>query len=138
MKFCSNLLKKSIIYKLIVCFLFCEQMQPSCSLFIKCRRATRGGEGGGLPCPFLKIKKSVLILEKKALIMHIFGLNLPFNNCSFKSIYMGPLFLVFLKKCLSKCPNFTKPPLPLKFLVARLKYCSEFSQRKIYGEVSLQ
>ena len=31
---------------------------------ISVRRATRGKEGGGLPCPFLKIKKSALILEK--------------------------------------------------------------------------
>ena len=32
------------------------------------RRATRGqgGRGGGLPCPFLKIKKSALILEKRS------------------------------------------------------------------------
>ena len=43
------------------------------------RCVTRGGEGGGLPCPFLKIKKSALILEKNALIVCILRLNLPFK-----------------------------------------------------------
>ena len=33
-----------------------------------------GGEGG-LPCPFLKIEKSALILEKKLLIASIYLLN---------------------------------------------------------------
>ena len=37
------------------------------------------GMGGGLPCPFLKIKKSALILEKNALIVSILRLNLPFK-----------------------------------------------------------
>ena len=27
----------------------------------------------------------------------------------------GSFFLLFLTKCLSKCPSFTKPPLPWKF-----------------------
>ena len=43
------------------------------------RRAIRGGGGAGLPCPFLKIEKSALILEKKALHVSILGLNLPFK-----------------------------------------------------------
>ena len=34
-----------------------------------------GGKGGGLPCPFLKIKKIALILE----ILSIFELNFPFK-----------------------------------------------------------
>ena len=37
------------------------------------------GEGGRPPCPFLKIKKSALILEKNALIVSILRLNLPFK-----------------------------------------------------------
>ena len=43
----------------------------------KIRRATRRREGGGLPYPFLKIKKSALIWEKNALIVFIVRLNLP-------------------------------------------------------------
>ena len=35
---------------------------------------------GAQPCPFLKIKKSILILERKALIVSVFGLNLPFKR----------------------------------------------------------
>ena len=37
------------------------------------------GEGGVLPCPFLKIKKSALILVKKVPIVSILRLNLPFK-----------------------------------------------------------
>ena len=40
---------------------------------------------GSLPFPFLIIEKGALIWENKALIMSIFGLNLPFK-CSFNSI----------------------------------------------------
>ena len=38
-----------------------------------------GGGGGDLPCPFLKIEKSALILEKKFSIVSILKLNLPFK-----------------------------------------------------------
>ena len=38
------------------------------------------GRGGSLPCPFLKIQKSVLIVENKALIVSIFGLSLLFKK----------------------------------------------------------
>ena len=38
-----------------------------------------GGWWGGLPCPFLKIEKSAMILEKKVLIVFIFVLNFPFE-----------------------------------------------------------
>ena len=41
-----------------------------------------GGGGGGLPCSFLKIEKSALNLEKKALIVSIFGLSHPFKKFS--------------------------------------------------------
>ena len=37
------------------------------------------GGGGGLPCPFLKIKKSAPILQKNAPIVSILRLKLPFN-----------------------------------------------------------
>ena len=43
------------------------------------RRVTRGGEGGGLPCPFSKFKESALILEKNALTRFIYGLNFLFK-----------------------------------------------------------
>ena len=43
------------------------------------RRATRGRRGGRPPLFFLKIKKSALILEKKALIASILVLNLLFK-----------------------------------------------------------
>ena len=41
-------------------------------------RATRGGRGD-LPWPFLKINKSALILENKAVILPITGLNFSFK-----------------------------------------------------------
>ena len=50
------------------------------------RRATSGaevggGEGGGevCPAPFLKIEKSVLILEKWVLFVYIYGLKFSFK-----------------------------------------------------------
>ena len=56
------------------------------SLFNVISGATKRREGGGggrrvevSPAPYLKIKKSVLILEKKALIESILRLNLPFK-----------------------------------------------------------
>ena len=45
-------------------------------------RGERGEEGvrlGGLPCSFLKIKKSALILEKETVIASILMLNLIFK-----------------------------------------------------------
>ena len=39
----------------------------------------RGRVGGCLPCSFLKIGKSTLILEKNALIVSIHGLKVPFK-----------------------------------------------------------
>ena len=37
--------------------------------------AQLAGEGGGLPCPFLKIEKIALMMGKNALIVFIHGLN---------------------------------------------------------------
>ena len=58
------------------------------------------GRGGGPSCYFLKIKK-VPDFGKKALV-------------DSKNFPAAPFFLVFLTKCLLKCPSFTKPPLPWK------------------------
>ena len=43
------------------------------------RRTTRGERGGRPPLPFFENQKSALILEKNALIVSIFRLNLPFK-----------------------------------------------------------
>ena len=43
------------------------------------RRERGGGRVEVSPAPYLKIKKSVLILKKKALIESILRLNLPFK-----------------------------------------------------------
>ena len=47
-------------------------------------QAPNQGRKGKLPLPFLKIEKSILIFEKKALIVSIFGLN--YSKSSFKGI----------------------------------------------------
>ena len=85
-----------------------------------CRRATRGEEGGGLPCPFLKIEKKCPAFGKK-------GPNCvhPWVESSIQNVVLrvsrgksaktfpcGAFFLVFLTKSLSKCLNSAKPPLP--------------------------
>ena len=79
--------------------------------------AQLGGEGWEA-FPALFGKKKCSILEKKALIVSILILNLPFKilrvskRKNFKVFPYGTFFLEFLTKCLSECPNFTKPPLP--------------------------
>ena len=45
-----------------------------------------GGEGVALPCPFLKIKKSVLILQKKFPDLFIYELNFSFQVTLFQEI----------------------------------------------------
>ena len=42
-------------------------------MHVKPNSEARKGEGGDLPCPFLIIKKSALIFEKKTLIEFIFS-----------------------------------------------------------------
>ena len=81
------------------------------------RWATRGK--GDLPWPFLKIKKSALILKKKTLLVSIFQLNFLFKirvsrRKNSKMFYCGSFLLVFLTKCLSKCTSSAKPPQPCK------------------------
>ena len=96
--------------------------------------AELGRSGGELPCPFLKIKKSALILEKKCPDCVHPQVKFAIQNVvlrvskrkNYKIFPCGDFFLDFLIKCLSKCPNFAKPPLrcPEKFLVVRLtKLC---------------
>ena len=68
------------------------------------------------PLLFLKIEKSVLIFDRKAMIVSILGL-IFYSKCAFKR----PLFLLFLRKSFSKCPSSTNqkpppPPLPWKIL----------------------
>ena len=49
------------------------------AVIVMYRHATRRATGRGLPFSFLKIEKSFLILQKKGMIMSIFGLNVPFK-----------------------------------------------------------
>ena len=64
--FCRVSTKKSIKSSLKFCLSSCSGTQLA-------------GEGGGLPCPFLKIEKIDLILYKRTLIVFIFALNPPFK-----------------------------------------------------------
>ena len=79
-----------------------------------------GGGRGSFPCPFLKIKKSALISGKKGpnyahplakFVIQNVVLRASKRKNS-KTFRCGTFFLDFLIKCLSKCPNFTKPLLP--------------------------
>ena len=88
---------------------------------------------GKPPLPFFKNKKRALILEKKAQIVSIFGLNFPFKIKFWKCLGektpkcfpVGPFFLVFLTNCLSVYCSSTKPPQPWKFssCVPALRQC---------------
>ena len=80
-------------------------------------QARKKGRGGRkwTSSTLFEIKKCVLILGRKALIVSIFGLNFPFKiqfqkylgETLPKCFPVGPLFLVFLTKCLSKCRSST-------------------------------
>ena len=86
------------------------------------------GTRSGLPCPFLKIEKSALILEQKCPnCVH------PWVESSFQNVILRvsrrkgskmfscrAFFLVYLTKSLSKCPN-SNFPCPEKCLVVRLE-----------------
>ena len=105
-------------------------------------RHTTRGEGRGLPCPFLKIERSALILEKKTLTVHPW-VESPIQNVvlrvsrrkSSRKFPCGTFFLVHLTKGFWKCPNSINFSSPEKFLVARLggsdeqSFCSCPSQR---------
>ena len=84
------------------------------------RHVTKGESGGVLLCVFLKIEKSALILETKALIVSIFLVKFSIENVVLlvsrrnNLFRFRPFFIVFLTKCLSKCSSSTKPPLLLK------------------------
>ena len=65
----------------------------------------RGGRRGGLSCPFLKIKKSALILKKKTLIVSILRLNLPSKTFPLKLTKKNPCrgkFRSFFSKIILK------------------------------------
>ena len=106
------------------------------------RRATRrggGGEGGGPPYPFFKIKKGALILKKKCpdcvhplVKFAIQNVVLRVSKRKNSKIFpCGAFFLDFLIKCLSKYPNFTKPPLPWK-ISSCVPEKSKFSRSREY------
>ena len=60
-------------FKFNFCFFFCKEA------YFYAGAQLGGGRGGGLPRPFLKTKKSALILELNALIVSILRLNSPFK-----------------------------------------------------------
>ena len=97
----------------------------------KFRRVTRGGRGRGLPCPFLKIEKNVLILEKNAQTVVICGLHFSFTmkflrvfkRKSQRFILAGSFFLTLYMIIYQSALIPKKLPFPKKFLVTRLKLC---------------
>ena len=88
------------------------------------RRVTIWRRGRGLSHTFFKIGRKCLILRKSVLILVIFGLNFSFKMqfLSFsrrknpKFFPVWPFVLEFLMKCLSKCHNSKKTPLPWQIL----------------------
>ena len=75
-----------------------------------------GRVGEGLPCPFLKIEKKSPNFGKKALIVSILGLNLPF-----KSVPAGLFFFpCFWRKVYQSALTSQNLLCPEKFLVASL------------------
>ena len=52
---------------------------PTIHIYHQGKRATERGEEGRPPLPLFENEKSVLILEKKTLILSILRLNLPFK-----------------------------------------------------------
>ena len=86
-------------------------------VFYHYRRATRGGgwRAGGHPCSILKIRKKCPDCGHLWVKFSIQNVVLEYlGKITTKFLLAGPFFLVFLTKCLQKCPNPTKPPLPWK------------------------
>ena len=111
------MLLKNVHDKLVTKVNVIETKVPSTSrLYSK-----TGGEGGRSPLPFFENQKSVLILEKKTLILFMFELNFLFKvqfqeylgEKTPKFFLVGPFFLVFFKEMLVKFPCFheTSPTL---------------------------
>ena len=83
-------------------------------------RNQRGKGDGGLSYPFLKIKKSALILENNARIMFINVWNLSFKMLFSQYIGkktlnvfpVGSFFHVLRGKMFIEVPLFQEPPLP--------------------------
>ena len=109
--------------------------------FIQPHSLARNQEDEGRPpLLFLKTGKTVLILERKALIVSIFGLYFPFKS-SFKSIWekktlkTGPLFLCFWQNYLSKCPSINPQPPSRALKSCWLRTCTQalffFTKRSI-------
>ena len=75
------------------------------------RRVTRGGRGGGLPCPFLKIGKSALIFGKNILIVI--------------NYVLGPFFLVLYMIAYQSALISRKLPCSKNVVVMRLTHLVE-------------
>ena len=83
-----------------------------------------GGGEGRPPLPYLKIENKYPDFGKKgpADCVHLWVkfsiqnvvLRVPWRKNS-RMLCCGLLFLVFLIKCLSKCPCSTQPPSPMSF-----------------------
>ena len=92
-------------------------------LVIQSRRATGGGGVGRHPLPFFENRKHWSDFGKKGPDCVHLWVKFSIQNVVLKvsrrkksQIFpCGSFFLLFLTKCLSKCPSFTKPPLPWKF-----------------------
>ena len=68
------------IFQPLIRYVTLQSLRGNTKVLVSMRAARgEGGGGGGLPCPFLKIKKSALILEKNTLIVSLLRLNLPFK-----------------------------------------------------------
>ena len=87
-----------------------------------------GGRGRGLPRPFLKIEKSVLILEKKVLVVVHSWVECSVQNVALrvsrrktpKVLPCVAFFLCFWRKVYRSALIPQNLPCPKKFLVARL------------------
>ena len=94
----------------------------------KSRRTTREGEGGGLCCPFLKIKKKCPDFAQEGpdcvhpqVKFTIQNVVLRVSRRKNSEIFpAGSFFLEFLAERLWKCRNSRNLSCPEKFLVARL------------------
>ena len=90
-------------------------------LSIYLRRVTRGGRGGGLPCPFSKIGKKCPNFGKKMPWLcpswvKFLILNVVLRVSRRKKTHIFSLrgFSFMCCRCLSTCPDSEKTPLPWK------------------------
>ena len=111
----------SVLYKLLLIIFTILTSSNLQNLILDIRHATRGESGGRPPLPFFENRRNCPDLGKKShdcvhlwVKFSIENIILRVSRRKNSKKFPCGAFFVLLMKCLSKCPNSTKPLLPWK------------------------